>query len=138
MVNLLGFIPIIGKVLEKVFGVVDKLIPDKDLAAKLKAEIQTTLMVQEHNEIMALIEGRVKIILAETTGGWLQRNWRPMLMLICMAIIFNNYVLFPYASFWTDKVTMLDLPDGLWALLNVGTVGYVAGRTVEKVMKKES
>jgi predicted MFS family arabinose efflux permease len=82
---------------------------------------------------MALIEGQVSIILAEAKGGWLQRNWRPMLMVIAILIIFNNYVVFPYLSAWTNAVTVLELPKGLWALLNIGVGGYIGARTVEKI-----
>ena len=34
-----------------------------------------------------------------------------------------------------DKVAILDLPGGLWALLNVGVGGYAAGRSGEKIAK---
>jgi hypothetical protein len=59
-----------------------------------------------------------------------------MLMLVCILIIFNNYVLVPYLSMWTDKAVILELPKGLWALLNLGVGGYIAGRSAEKIFKK--
>src|SRR3954465_3669444 len=41
-----------------------------------------------------LLENKSKIIESETKGeSWLQRNWRPMFMLVCIVIIFNNYFL---------------------------------------------
>ena len=79
-----------------------------------------------------LAEQRAKIILAEAQGSWLQRNWRPILMLAVIAIIVNNYILFPYLSMITSKVKVLELPGGLWALLTTGVGGYVAGRSLEK------
>jgi hypothetical protein len=33
-------------------------------------------------------------------------------------------------------VAILELPNGLWALLNVGVGGYVAGRSGEKIMDR--
>jgi len=124
--------PIIGKVLETSLGIVDQLVPDKDLAAKIKAGIAQSV---EDNAAKLDLAG-TSIIKAEAAGeSWLQRNWRPILMLTIVSIIFNNYVLAPYLSLFTDKVTILDLPGGLWALLNVGVGGYVAGRSGEKIAK---
>ena len=124
--------PIIGKVLETSLGIVDQLVPDKDLAAKIKAGIAQAV---EDNAAKLDLAG-ASIVKTEAAGeSWLQRNWRPILMLTIVSIIFNNYVLAPYLSLFTDKVTILDLPGGLWALLNVGVGGYVAGRSGEKIAK---
>jgi len=61
-------------------------------------------------------------------------------MLVFVAIIANNYLLYPYlALFWT-KAPMLELPPDLWALLKIGLGGYTVGRSAEKVasnFKKE-
>ena len=81
-----------------------------------------------------LIETKSKIIESETKGeSWLQRNWRPMLMCICMFIIFNNYVLVPYFQL---PVTTLD--DHIWTLMELGVGGYVAGRSLEKISENLS
>ena len=76
-----------------------------------------------------LLENQSKIVEAEAKGeSWLQRNWRPLLMIICMFIIFNNYVLVPYFQLPT---TVLD--DHIWNLMELGVGGYVAGRSLEKI-----
>jgi hypothetical protein len=76
-----------------------------------------------------LLESKSKIIESEAKGeSWLQRNWRPMLMCICMFVIFNNYVLVPYFNL---PVTTLD--DHIWTLMDLGVGGYVAGRSLEKI-----
>ncbi len=127
------FKAIAAPILAPILKIVDDLVPDKDLANQLKNQFQNAML----NFDTTVIEGKVQIILAEARGGWLQRNWRPMLMLICILIIANNYIFFPYASLFTDKVKMLELPNGLWALLNLGVGGYIAGRSAEKIFKKE-
>jgi len=130
--SFLASVPIIGKVLETSLGIVDQLVPDKDLAAKIKAGIAQSV---EDNAAKLDLAG-TSIVKAEAAGeSWLQRNWRPILMLTIVSIIFNNYVLAPYLSLFTDKVAILDLPGGVWALLNVGGGGYVAGRSGEKIAK---
>ena len=69
---------------------------------------------------------------AEMKGNWLQRSWRPLLMLMIMVIIMNNYILLPY---FPNTIEMLDLPDHLWEILKLGLGGYVVGRSVEKAVK---
>lgn len=123
----------VSKVFEKALDVVDELVEDKDLANQIKAKLQTRMLELAHTELITVIENQAKIIMAEAQGGWLQRNWRPFLMIICIIIIGNNYILFPYLSAFTDKVHILELPKGLWALLNLGVGGYIGARTVEKI-----
>lgn len=118
-----------GPLVKGLFGIIDQAVEDKDLAAKIKADIAA----RQQELIQTELRGAIEIILAETRGGWLQRNWRPMLMVAIMAIVVNNYILFPYLSLWTDKVVVLELPGGLWALLTTGVGGYVVGRSGEKI-----
>lgn len=135
---LLGMIPVIGKIIEKGLDVVDSFVEDKDEANKLKSALQQRMLVQNHDENIKMIEAQMEIVLAETRGHWLQRNWRPLLMLVVIGILANNYVIAPYITlFFPGKSIILELPGGLWALLNVGVGGYVAGRSAEKIFKKE-
>jgi hypothetical protein len=53
-------------------------------------------------------------------------------MLVCIAIILNNYVIVPWLMVFTTKVAILAMPDKLWTLMIIGVGGYVGGRTVEK------
>lgn len=121
-----------GPLVKGLFGIIDQAVEDKDLAAKIKAEIAA----RQQELIQTELRGAIEIILAEARGGWLQRSWRPMLMVAVMAIIVNNYILFPYLSMWTDKVVVLELPGGLWALLTTGVGGYVVGRSGEKIAER--
>jgi len=53
--------------------------------------------------------------------------------LVIITIVANNYILYPYLSIFTDKVRVLDLPDRLWQLMEIGVGVYILGRTAEKV-----
>lgn len=130
----LSAIPILGKVIEGGLDIIDDLVEDKDKANELKAQIKRQIEKQAHEERNALIKAQGDIVKAEAKGeSWLQRNWRPLLMLIIMGIVANNYIIVPYLSaIFPDYVQVLTLPDGLWALLNVGVGGYVLGRSTEK------
>ena len=92
-------------------------------------EIDPNKLIDTYIEIEKL---KATVIEAEMSGNWLQRSWRPILMLSLVVIVINNYILFPY---FPDTLTMLDLPDELWNLLTIGVGGYVAGRSIEKAVK---
>lgn len=133
---LLAALPIVGKFLEKGMGVIDKLIPDKDLRDKLKAEMQTTMLSMDYSAFEKEIEAKTAIIVAEAKGkSWLQRNWRPILMLTIVAIVANNFIIYPYLSMFTTKAVILELPQALYNLMTVGVGGYVVGRSGEKIVK---
>jgi len=105
-----------------------------DLPPEKKAELQMKLAELDK----AVMEAQSSVVIAEAQGqSWLQRNWRPLLMLVIITIVANNYILFPYLSIVTDKVKVLDLPDKLWVLMEIGVGGYILGRTVEKVKGQE-
>ena len=114
----------IGNAIDKIDRSDEKL----ELQLKFKellGTIEGTLIEYESK----LLENRSQVILSEAKGeSFLQRNWRPILMLICMFIVFNNYVLVPYFKL---PVTVLD--DNIWNLINMGVTGYVAGRSLEKI-----
>jgi len=115
---------LIGPLLGGLFGLIDKSVEDRDQAAKIKADLQTMVLSGELREL----EAAAKIITAEATGeSWLQRNWRPLLMLLFGVIIANNYLIVPL--FGTPEA---DIPPDMWALLKLGVGGYVLGRSTEK------
>jgi len=110
--------------------VIDKAITDKDEANRLKAEIQHRLIDRQD----AALQAQMKIILAEATGeSWLQRNWRPLLMTVIVAIIANNYLLAPYLGAMFGVGLQLELPEHMWNLMTLGVGGYIAGRSGEKI-----
>ncbi len=80
-------------------------------------------------------QSAASVIIAEAQGqSWLQRNWRPMLMLVIIAIVANNYLVYPYATMFSDKFIPLELPTQLWTLMEIGVGGYIVGRSAEKVL----
>ncbi|MFM9269973.1 3TM-type holin [Halomonas elongata] len=121
---------ILGIVADPVMDVIDQAVTDKDQANKLKAELRRRLIDQQD----AALQARMKIILAEATGeSWLQRNWRPLLMTVIVAIIANNYLVAPYLGAMFGVGLQLELPQQLWQLMTMGVGGYIAGRSGEKI-----
>jgi len=105
------------------------------MKAKLM-EIEKDTMSKAIDFEETLINAKRDIIVAEAQGeSWLQRNWRPILMLVCVIIVANNYIVFPYLHLvFPESVIMLELPDWLWKLMMLGVGGYIAGRSGEKIV----
>jgi hypothetical protein len=130
-------VPLIGGILKGIFGLVDEAIEDKDEANKLKAQLQMVFNNADLTKFVTQIKGQVKVIVAEATGGWLQRNWRPGLMVMFGLIIANNYIIYPYLQLFSEtasKTVQLPIPPDMWALLKIGIGGYVVGRSAEKIV----
>lgn len=133
---ILGSLPVIGGILRDIFGLIDQKIEDKDKANELKAAVQMKMLEMDHQEMQTLVNAQASIVKAEAEGqSWIQRNWRPILMMMIIGIIFNNYVLFPYLSLFTTKAIMLQLPDWMPELMKIGVGGYIIGRSGEKIVK---
>ncbi len=105
-----------------------------ELKAKLKAldlelkkiehEFRNTVIEYESK----LMENQSKIIQAEATGqSWIQRNWRPITMLVFVALI----VLFALGVITLEE----KFAQEFMRLVQIGLGGYVAGRSAEKIFK---
>ena len=117
---------LIGSIGCKVLDIVDDVVEDKGEANRLKFEIQRQLIENKSSEL----EAAAKIVLAEAQGGWLQRNWRPLLMVTFAGLVVAHWFGF----------TAPDIPETVQnSLLNivmVGVGGYVVGRSGEKIADK--
>lgn len=110
----------------------DKIIPDP--AAKAAAQIEL-LRLSQAGQLKEL-ESSMTVIAAEANSEhWLVAAWRPITMLTFVVIIANNYIVYPYLSLFFSDAPMLEIPQGMWSLLNIGLGGYVVGRTGEKIAK---
>lgn len=125
-----------GPIIKGLFGIVDKVVEDKDVANKIKAAI-----TERQQELMETeLKGAIDIILAEAKGSSAQRNWRPHLMYLIMFLLVFNGVFVPLADAIFDfRLPVLEawtaLPDQMWTLLTTGLGGYIVGRSGEKMVK---
>jgi len=80
---------------------------------------------------------RANIITSEAKSEhWITSTWRPITMLVFVFIIFNNYILVPYAQAFGANIPSLNLTNEMWDLLKIGIGGYIVGRSAEKVAKE--
>jgi hypothetical protein len=105
------------------FNTIEKSIPDKDLQAKLKADLQTQLMQSHTQELTAA----AKIIEAEAKAGWFASSWRPLLMYVLIFRLIWNYVLGPVILFFFKASITISLPGDVWTLLQIGLGGMSWG-----------
>lgn len=109
-----------------------KFFDNKAKQAEFMVELQRTLM----EYVSSNEQARASLIMGEIQGeSWLQRNWRPVLMLSIVSIVVNNYILTPYIALFFSVNVALDLPEKLWNLMMIGVGGYIPGRSLEKAVK---
>jgi len=107
--------------------------PEKQAEIKQKL-IELESKAQEADNVVRSLQ--TQILIAELTGqSWLQRNWRPILMLTIVAIVANNYIFVPYLQLFGLPAIILDLPEKLWNLMTLGVGGYIVGRSGEKILE---
>ena len=71
-------LPLLAPAVKAIFSTVDKVITNKAEKEKIKAQIQQKIITGDMKEI----ESAAKVIQLEAGGTWLQRSWRPLMMLI--------------------------------------------------------
>ncbi len=125
----------IGSLVETTGQVIDEFHTSTE--EKLQAKIRLYALANETIATLLtyqtkLAEYQARVIMTETTGhSWLQRNWRPITMLVFVAIIVYNHVLAPIFG-----LTPAPIPGNLWDVIKIGLGGYVIGRSAEKIAFK--
>jgi len=125
---------IIASLIGPVSGILDKVIPDSDMKAKLAHEIATMSDTHAQQALLAQLE----INKAEAASGSLFKGgWRPAVGWICAIAFGYHFVLQPLLVFvlTASGVDLPDLPEfDMGTLLTVlgGMLGIGGLRTVEK------
>ena len=117
---------LIGSIGGKVLDIVDDVVEDKDEANQLKFEIQRQLIENKSSEL----EASAKIVLAEAQGSWLQRNWRPLLM-----VTFTGLIVAHWFGLTAPNISE-SVQNSLLNIVMIGVGGYVVGRSGEKIADK--
>lgn len=116
-------ISLVGRAAGKYFDTQEK-------ADEFRADISKLLSDNEAK----ILQAQRDVVIAEIQGqDHIQRLWRPILMMVCIFIVFNNYVLAPYMNLFFLTDIALQLDDNIWALMKIGVGGYTAGRSAEKI-----
>ena len=125
MKKILNFLT--GNVLKEIGKVIDNIFTNDEERQLAKNQLVQIIQQKE----LELQKMQTEIIVAETNGNWLQRSWRPILMLSFGFIVI--YVKF-IAPLFDLKIP--ELENEFWNLLQLGIGGYVIGRSAEKIADK--
>ena len=105
---------------------VDKFVPDKDLATKLKANAAS----QEFSGELSLLVGQLDINKVEAAHKSLfVAGWRPFIGWVCGVGLLYNVLIQPIFDIWVDMPEIN--PDLLYPVL-LGMLGMSGLRTYEK------
>jgi len=84
------------------------------LPAREKKELQAEILRLVYEREREMIEARAGVIRAEAAGNWLQRSWRPLVMLIFAVIVLIGTF---------TSLPMLSDTSRFWDLLEIGLGG---------------
>jgi len=115
-----------GSVVKDLMSGLDKLFTSKEEKILAENAIKQ-ILVQKQLELEKM---QTEIIVTEAKGNWLQRSWRPILMLAFGFIVIYVKFLAPLFDF-----RIPELENEFWNLLQLGIGGYVVGRSAEKISK---
>ena len=107
--------------------IVDKAVPDKDEADKLKASL-TQQILKLNQEELKTASG---IIMAEVQdGNMLTRSWRPITALVFVALVVAHWLGFTAENLSQETI------DSLLDLVKIMIGGYVVSRGGERIVKE--
>ena len=113
-----------GNIVKSVGDAFDQNFTSKEERLQKKNELIKS--IQEN--LNSIREMQADIIKAEATGNWLQRSWRPVVMLsFAFIVIYNEAISLMFSLPRTELTT------DFWGLLKLGIGGYVVGRSAEKI-----
>lgn len=112
------------KLLSGLVGEITSVIRTLSVSSKEKKQIEADLIAAVARQEEALSRGQADIIRGEARGNWLQRSWRPVVMLVFAAIVLIG-------TFF--DLSILSDTSRFWDLLEIGIGGYVIGRSAEKI-----
>lgn len=111
----------IKSVADAVSGLVERVTLPAREKKQLEADVLRLLLEREKE----LIQARTILLREEGKGNWLQRSWRPLVMLTFAAVILIGTF---------TNISILSDTSRFWDLLEIGLGGYVVGRSGEKIL----
>ena len=112
--------------LKNVVGAVGKVIDGLTLPAREKRQLEADLLTLLAEYEKEMVRSRSAAVVEEARGNWMQRSWRPLVMLTFASVILIGTF---------TSLPLLADSSRFWDLLEIGLGGYVVGRSGEKIMQ---
>lgn len=125
-------IDLLGKLVQPVGDILDKVIEDKDQKALLAHEIAT--MASKHSQEVLLAQ--LEILKRDAQGNWFQSSWRPLIGWIAGISLGINYMVAPIALGFGFEVPQADMSVMMPLLL--GMLGIGGMRSFDKLKNTDS
>lgn len=115
-----------GDTIKKTLDGVGDFAKDIKAIATGKIDPETLLQLEQKFAEMdnILAQHQATVLSTEVQGSWLQRNWRPITMIVFLILIILNQF----------NILIIPLSNEIWSLFKIGLGGYVGGRSLEKVV----
>jgi len=120
---------LIASLIGPVTGILDKVIPDSDMKAKLAHEIATMSDSHAQQALLAQLE----INKTEAQGNWFQASWRPLCGYVCVLGLMVNFLISPICAGFGFMIPQADM--GTMLPILGGMLGLGSLRSFEKVKK---
>lgn len=117
---------LIGDTIDKAGGIVDNLTVSDDEKSEAKAKL-TSIVTDSLNSLQ---EAQAEVLKTELSGNWLQRSWRPIVILTFVFLLCVRWLGL------TNNHIDLQLEIKLMDIIELSLGGYVIGRSLEKVTSK--
>lgn len=114
------------KAVKNMVGAVGEVIDRLTLPVREKRQLESELLQALAEWEQEQMAAQASILAEEARGNWLQRSWRPLVMLIfAMIILIGTFT----------KLPILDDSSRFWDLLEIGFGGYIVGQSGEKMLE---
>jgi hypothetical protein len=118
---------ILGDLIEPVTGLLEKVIPDRDQAARLAHEINT---MSERNAQERVLQ-QIEVLKLDAKGNWFQSSWRPLAGYVTVLGMAINFLVSPIAAGFGVVIPQADASVMMPLLL--GMLGLSGGRSYERI-----
>ena len=110
------------KMIKNLVGEIGGIIGSLSISSKEKKELETEVVRTVYRYVGELASEHATIVRSETQGNWLQRSWRPLVMLAFASVVLLGTVM---------DIPFLENDSKFWNLIEIGLGGYVIGRSIE-------
>lgn len=110
------------KVLSGLVGDIGGIINSLSISSTEKKELESKMTQVVYSYAGELTQQQAGIVMKETQGNWLQRSWRPLVMLAFAGVVLLGTVV---------DIPYLENDSKFWNLIEIGLGGFVVGRSIE-------
>jgi len=121
------FSKIFGTHTKETVNAVERVVDGLTVSDQEKSNAKAELVQVVQQSLVGIATTQAEVLKQEMRGNWLQKSWRPIVMLCFTALLVIR---------WTgisSHEISLELEMKLMELLKFGMGGYIVGRSVEKV-----